>query len=359
VNRKVARRSTDVTDPTASALDTKWASEATAVPPAPAEPDGITPGIARRAGPDRAGSDRTGMDRALTDRALAEAARADRIGVDHAGRTAWRLTGSEQIRQGPIGRGPIDPQRTRPGPIRAGRITAGWIGRVWTGGGRRDRRRSRRGFALVLAVLVVLALVPLFVARIYVIPSGSMETTLHGCAGCDNDRVLVEKLVYRFGAPVPGDVVVFTLPDTWTSAELRIPHGGANPVAEAAAQLGSLVGLHAADETIYIKRVIAVGGQTVACCDDRNRIIVDGVALDEPYIYFMPEAGPPRQSPFGPVRVPEGELWVMGDSRNDSVDSRADGNGPVPVADVIGKARFVVWPFDRVGGIDDGFNGRE
>ena len=108
----------------------------------------------------------------------------------------------------------------------------------------------------------------------------------------------------------------------------------------------------AADETEYIKRVIAVGGQTVACCDDRNRITVDGVAVDEPFIYFLPEAGPPRQKPFGPVRVPEGELWVMGDSRNDSVDSRADGNGPVPLADVIGRARFVIWPFDRLGGID-------
>ena len=104
---------------------------------------------------------------------------------------------------------------------------------------------------------------------------------------------------------------------------------------------------------MYIKRVIAVGGQTVVCCDERNRILVDGVALDEPYVYYEPESGPARQAPFGPVRVPEGHLWVMGDSRNDSVDSRAEGNGPVPVADVIGRARFIVWPFDRMGGIAD------
>ena len=88
-----------------------------------------------------------------------------------------------------------------------------------------------------------------------------------------------------------------------------------------------------------------------AVCDERNRITVDGVAIDEPHIYFSPEAGPSRQSPFDPVRVSEGELWVMGDSRNDSVDSRAEGNGPIPVAEVIGRARFVLWPFDRVGGI--------
>jgi signal peptidase I len=219
-------------------------------------------------------------------------------------------------------------------------------------GAERGARQSRRGLVLVLTALVVLALIPVFVARIYVIPSGSMETTLHGCPGCDNDRVLVDKLSYRFTPPAQGDVVVFTLPDSWTSMELQIPHAGGNPVVEGLQQLGSLFGIHAADETEFVKRVIAVGGQTVACCDDRNRITVDGVAVDEPFIYFLPEAGPPQQKPFGPVRVPEGELWVMGDSRNDSVDSRADGNGPVPLADVIGRARFVIWPFDRLGGID-------
>jgi signal peptidase I len=211
--------------------------------------------------------------------------------------------------------------------------------------------RSWRAGALVAVALLVLTLVPVFVARIYVIPSSSMERTLHGCAGCTNDRVLVDKLAYRFGAPAPGDVVVFTLPTSWTSSELRIPHGGGNPVLEGLQQLTALVGIEAADETEYVKRVIAVGGQTVACCDERNRIIVDGTGMDEPYLYFEPEAGPAQQAEFGPVRVPEGELWVMGDSRNDSIDSRADGNGSIPVASVIGKARFVVWPFDRVGGI--------
>jgi signal peptidase I len=232
-------------------------------------------------------------------------------------------------------------------------------GALETGGGGREPakpegRRSRRAMVLVVVGLVVLALVPVFVARIYLIPSGSMETTLHGCPGCDNDRVLVDKLAYRFGAPAPGDIVVFTLPETWNSAELSVPNGGANPVGEALAQLGSLVGLHPADETVYIKRVIAVGGQTVACCDERNRVVVDGVAVDESYIYFLPEAGAAQQVSFGPVRVPEGHLWMMGDSRNDSVDSRAEGNGPVPLASVIGKARFILWPFDRFGGIADG-----
>ncbi|OZM79313.1 signal peptidase I [Pseudonocardia sp. MH-G8] len=215
-----------------------------------------------------------------------------------------------------------------------------------------DGPRFRRGPVLVAVALLVLALVPVFVARIYVIPSGSMERTLHGCSGCTNDRVLVDKLAHRFGAPEPGDVVVFTLPRSWTSSELQIPHGSGNPVMEGLHQIGALVGIHATDETEYIKRVIAVGGQTVQCCDDRNRIIVDGAGVDEPFLYYLPGAGPAQQAEFGPVRVPEGEMWVMGDSRNDSVDSRAEGNGPVSVSQVIGKARFVVWPFDRIGGID-------
>jgi signal peptidase I len=253
------------------------------------------------------------------------------------GRHARRATGSDApvVPDAP-GPGAAAPEPGAAGPPRAGR--AG---------------RSRRGTVLVVVALLVLALLPAFVVRIYVIPSGSMERTLHGCSGCNNDRVLVDKLAYRLGAPAPGDVVVFTLPDSWTSSELQISEGGGNPVLEGLQQVGALFGVHAADETEFIKRVIAVGGQTVACCDERNRINVDGEAVDEPYLYFQPEAGPPRQAPFGPVRVPEGELWVMGDSRNDSVDSRADGNGPVPVANVIGKARLVLWPFDRLGGISD------
>jgi signal peptidase I len=215
------------------------------------------------------------------------------------------------------------------------------------------RGRSRRNTVLVVVALLLMALTPAFVARIYVIPTGSMERTLHGCPGCDNDRVLVDKLSYRFTAPSPGDVVVFALPDSWTSAELHTQHGSANPAVNGLRQLSSLLGVKSADTTTYIKRVIAIGGQTVTCCDERNRIVVDGKPVDEPYLYFLPDAGPPQQAPFGPVRVPEGNLWVMGDSRNDSVDSRAPGNGPIPVADVIGQARFIVWPFNRLGGIHD------
>jgi signal peptidase I len=187
-----------------------------------------------------------------------------------------------------------------------------------------------------------------FVARIFEIPSGSMETTLHGCDGCQNDHVLVDKLAVRFSAPKPGDIVVFTLPRTWNNSELPVAGAAANPVLRALQHVGHVLGI-TADRPDLIKRVIAVGGQTVSCCDVRNRVLVDGKALDESYIYFDPAFGPAQQTPFGPVTVPPGQLWVMGDSRNNSVDSRAQGNGPVPLADVIGKARLIVSPLSRFG----------
>jgi signal peptidase I len=213
-----------------------------------------------------------------------------------------------------------------------------------------SRNRSTRAKAawvlLALAVLVVLGAA--FVAQIYEIPSGSMETTLHGCGGCENDRVLVDKLAYRFDGPKRGDIVVFTLPNSWNNSELPVAGTSGNPLVRALQALGHAIGV-TADRPDLIKRVIAVGGQTVSCCDARNRLLVDGKGVDEPYIYFAPAFGSARQASFGPVTVPPGQLWVMGDSRNNSDDSRAEGNGPVPLADVIGKARMIVWPLGRVG----------
>jgi signal peptidase I len=223
--------------------------------------------------------------------------------------------------------------------------------------GRKGRtgRRRRPTFWKELPLLIVVALVltfliQTFLAKVYVIPSGSMETTLHGCTGCNNDRVLVDKITYRFSDPQPGDVVVFRGPESWSS-EIDIDEPS-NPVVRGLQQFGSLIGLAPPDEKDFVKRVIAVGGQTVQCCDSRNRVLVDGQPLDEPYIYYLPEAGPARQAPFGPVTVPEGHLWMMGDSRNNSADSRVPGHGAVPVENVIGQARLIVLPFGRFGWID-------
>ena len=219
--------------------------------------------------------------------------------------------------------------------------------------GRRRRSTFWKELPILIGVALVLTIViQAFLAKVYVIPSGSMETTLHGCTGCNNDRVLVDKVTYRFGDPEPGDVVVFRGPDSWVNTEFTVSEP-TSTVGEVTQQFLSLIGLAPPDEKDFVKRVIAVGGQTVACCDSRNRVLVDDQPLDEPYIYYLPEAGPARQIPFGPITVPQGELWVMGDSRNNSSDSRIDGHGPIPVDNVIGKARLKVLPVSRFGFIDD------
>jgi signal peptidase I len=207
---------------------------------------------------------------------------------------------------------------------------------------------------LVLTALVLTFLIQTFVARVYVIPSASMEPTLHGCTGCTNDRVLVDKVTYRFSDPRPGDVVVFQGPESWgTNTEFAsIPSG--NPVVRGLQHAASLIGLAPPDERDFVKRVIAVGGQTVQCCDTRNRVLVDGAPLHEPYALF---AGQEPQEDFGPLIVPPGALWMMGDNRNNSADSRRhiadERSGTVPVDNVIGKARVIVLPPVRWRGIAD------
>lgn len=219
----------------------------------------------------------------------------------------------------------------------------------------RSGRRRRPAFWRELPLLIIVALlltfvIQTFLAKVYVIPSGSMETTLHGCTGCTNDRVLVDKLSYRFSDPQAGDVVVFRGPDGWSS-EISVDPP-ANALLRGLQQFGSLIGLAPPSEKDFVKRVIATGGQTVKCCDTRNRVLVDDRPIDEPYVYFLPEAGPPLQQGFGPVVVPQGQLWMMGDSRNNSADSRATGHGPVPIENVIGKAQFIVLPLNRMSGIE-------
>ncbi len=210
-------------------------------------------------------------------------------------------------------------------------------------------RRKRGSFwrelpILVLTALVLTFLVQTFVARVYVIPSASMELTLHGCTGCTNDRVLVDKLTYRFRDPRPGEVVVFRGTDSWAS-EFTSQRSD-NVLVRGLQEAGSLIGLAPPDERDFVKRVIAVGGQTVQCCDQQNRVMVDGHALTEPYAVLHEP-----QEQFAPVTVPQGNLWMMGDNRNNSADSRRhvtdQRSGTVPVSNVIGKARLIVLPLSR------------
>ena len=226
-----------------------------------------------------------------------------------------------------------------------------------SGGRGRFRRGQRSGERkssfwrelpiLIVTALVLTVLIQAFLARVYVIPSESMEQTLHGCTGCNNDRVLVDKVSYRFTDPEPGDVVVFRGPDTWMQNEFHSPKPS-NPVVGFFQGAMSLLGFGSPDEKDFVKRVIATGGQTVSCCDPQNRMLVDGKPLNEPYINLDP---PRPQSAFGPVTVPPGTVWVQGDNRNDSEDSRYQGGGgprgAVPVDHIIGKAQVIVLPPTR------------
>lgn len=234
---------------------------------------------------------------------------------------------------------------------------------------RDPQRRRVPSWLREIAVLVIVALVlsvslQTFVGRVYFIPSESMEPTLHGCAGCTGDRIVVDKMTFRFGDPEPGDVVVLRAP----TSSWNIGYSSArstNPIAKALQDAGSWVGLVAPDENDLVKRVIASGGQTVRCCDAEGRVEVDGQPLDEPYVVMdFPfventltcETTPQSGRCFGPVTVPTGSLWVMGDNRSGSADSRAhrkdELGGTVPVGDVIGKARLIVLPPSRWGTIE-------
>jgi signal peptidase I len=227
------------------------------------------------------------------------------------------------------------------------------------GSSRRSRRRreAKKGSLLkelpvLLLIAFVLALVvKTFFVQAFFIPSGSMEQTLHGCAGCTGDRVLVNKVPYWFGNPQPGQIVVFKGPDTWTpEVSVAAP---SNWFSGALLWLGRTVGVAPPSEDDFVKRVIATAGQTVECCDAQGRVMVDGKPLDEPYIF---ENTPLESRAFAKVTVPQGRLWVMGDHRSASADSRMHVNdkysGTIGVNDVIGKAAVIVWPLSRFGLLD-------
>ncbi|WP_406136372.1 signal peptidase I [Streptomyces sp. NBC_01089] len=196
----------------------------------------------------------------------------------------------------------------------------------------------RKAGLLVLVCAVFLLLLSTYVVQPFLIPSGSMEPTLQV-----GDRVLVNKLAYRFGdEPRRGDVVVF---DGTGSFVQDAP--AQNPVTRVVRGAAAALGLTAPTGTDYVKRVVGVGGDRVVCCDKRGRIEVNGQPVDEPYVY---PGNPPSQVPFDIV-VPAGTLWVMGDHRSRSSDSRDHlgdpGGGMVPVDEVIGRAGWIGWPVGR------------
>lgn len=197
---------------------------------------------------------------------------------------------------------------------------------------------------LILIALVLALLIKTFLVQAFYIPSASMENTLQGGPPDKNyDRVLVNKLVYRLRDVHRGEIIVFKGPKSWQDQPEFISNPPSNPIARFFHDIGSAVGVAAPSSKDFIKRVIGVGGDHVVCCDTQGHITVNGVAITEKYLY---PGARPSDTPFDVV-VPKGRLWVMGDNRAGSADSRAhmqDHDGTVPQSDVIGRAFVVVWP---------------
>lgn len=192
-----------------------------------------------------------------------------------------------------------------------------------------------------MAVAVLIALVlKTFLVQAFVIPSGSMEQTIRV-----GDRVLVDRLTPWFGArPHRGDVVVFKDPGGWLGADGASHRPDAGALRAVKKGLTAIGLLPSDNEHDLIKRVIAVGGDHVACCDSRGRVGVNGTPVDEPYVH---PGNKPSAVPFE-VRVPTGRLFVMGDHRANSGDSRfhrdSRFHGTVSEESVVGRAVVIAWP---------------
>ncbi|MDQ0940426.1 signal peptidase I [Streptomyces sp. V1I1] len=208
-----------------------------------------------------------------------------------------------------------------------------------SGTGQKKQRSFWKELPLLIGIALLLALlIKTFLVQAFSIPSDSMQNTLQR-----GDRVLVDKLTPWFGSePERGEVVVFHDPGGWLEGE---PTPEPNPVQNFLSFIGLMP---SSEEKDLIKRTIAIAGDTVEC-KKGGPVKVNGKALDEPYIY--PGDTPCDDQPFGPFKVPKDRIWVMGDHRQNSRDSRYHmedvNNGFVPVDKVVGRAVVVAWPLNR------------
>ncbi|MGO8960622.1 MAG: signal peptidase I [Streptosporangiaceae bacterium] len=235
---------------------------------------------------------------------------------------------------------------------KAGPAAGGWLRRRRAARAERPRGSLLRELpVLVLFALVIAMVIKTFMVQAFVIPSGSMENTL-----ALYDKILVNKLVYDFRAIEPGDIVVFNGEGSW-NASASSP-SSSNPLARifddtirrAVDSVGGLFGTPVG-QTDYVKRVIGVPGDHVVCCNAQGLITVNGVPLHEQsYLYpgDKPSSAPDGIRGHFSVTVPPGYLWVLGDHRSVSDDSRGHrfdpGNGMIPENKVIGRAFVIVWP---------------
>lgn len=197
---------------------------------------------------------------------------------------------------------------------------------------KRPEIKRKRGFWFELPILLIVAVlvavgVRTFLVQTFYIPSKSMENTL-----LENDRVLVNKVVYDIRDPKRGEVIVFQPPASWNAGP---------------------------NKDDFIKRIIGVGGDHVVCCDSKQRITINGEPLEEDYLY---PGDQPSTVEFD-ITVPKGRLWMMGDHRSASADSRAhvradSYHGTVPLDSVVGRAFAIFWPVNRAAwlSVPDGFS---
>lgn len=191
---------------------------------------------------------------------------------------------------------------------------------------------------IVLIALVISALVRAFLLQAFYVPSSSMESTL-----IPSDRIVASKITTSISGPQRGEIMVFRDPGGWLPEVTAGETGWRGTLRSALTFIGLLPSNSGHD---LVKRVIGLPGDRVACCDSAGRIVLNGVPLEESYVL-----GPTDQVRFD-ITVPEGRMFVMGDNRGNSRDSRyhlETAAGGVPIGNAVGRAVLRIWPLDRMG----------